>query len=190
MTVRLAKKRCVRPRFSRLCISSILILICASGCVRFGKPPTPRPGPRLRSPEAWLTPLPWDELSRVTAPHGDIDAVLVTRGDTGPPMGQPADPTNLHVVRRGDGIPRDPVIPPFPVMSNPELDRLYAETPFRGFDVRLPRLSWLDDTTLLLEAKKADVRQQKTTKTLLISGKERRIDIRYSIDRQYQFIEE
>lgn len=133
------------------------------------------------SPQAMITPLPWVELGRSTSPDGIVDAVLVTRKDSGPPLYLVGDPTNVFVLPHQAVVPRDP---PYPITNNQVLiEKGRTRRPFQAYDAIEPRVSWQDDKVLLIGARKAEVHLREDSHEITTDeGVRRRISIRYFVE--------
>lgn len=129
-----------------------------------------------------MTPLPWIELHRKSSPDNEVDAVLVTRKDSGPPLYLIGDPTDLYLVPHGQEVPREPPYSPYHSKED-AIAKVRAMTPFHGYDVVDPRLAWQDKNNLLVGVKRGEIHQRKDSHDVDI-GKAavRRVIIRYFIE--------
>jgi hypothetical protein len=159
---------------STLKLLLLLASVCLSGCDRR---PSPKPGNLSAMP--WITPLPWDVLQRVSSPDGLIDAVLVTRPDSQPPVNLGVDPTDLYLVPHKMEVPREA---PYPLdsRSHAHRKRVRAETPFHAYEVEGIAAEWKDNQTLRIRARRAVVHDCDPIKEVFIEGEKRLINIEYS----------
>lgn len=135
--------------FIKSLIFSVLIPFFLWGCERHQQSQTLSE----IEPVPTLTPLPWVETSRLPNPTGEIDAVLVTRPDSGPPRYLTGDPTEIHLVPRGDIVANES---PFAVDRIQEhVRKTKALTPFIAYDVQEMSLAWAGPWALHVEAKSA-----------------------------------
>lgn len=136
-----------------------------------------------QSPEVWSSPLPWTEVCRVTSPDNSIDAVLVTRPDSGPPDYLLANPTDLFIVESGKEIEREPATRLSSGRSIPyELAKFRERMPFHSYDAKGTSLRWKDDATLLVGAKEAIVYKKDGSFQVNVAGTTRKISIDYFIE--------
>lgn len=80
---------------------------------------------------AWKLHPPWREISRISSPDGKVDAVLVTRPDSDPPIYLGPDPTDLRLVPKAQVISRDPMA--HTLSSQEEIDRQRLKYSFRAY---------------------------------------------------------
>ena len=128
-----------------------------------------------------MTPLPWIEISRESSPDGQVDAVLVTRRDSGPPQYLVSDPTDLYLVPRGVEVPREPPYPPYNVAPRP-IEKIRAQTPFHGFEVIDPVIVWRGNTLLRVGAKKGEIHKRASEHTVNVGGQPVTVQIEYYIE--------
>lgn len=139
-------------------------------------------------------PSEWVEQARVTSPDGKLDAVIVHADPTEALQTAPAEGPSKLVPVEGKGETESRVLSvrvvpkgakterarPFPFPTSQFMDRLAEQSAFVSSYTPEVKVSWADDSTLLIQSGPARVVHQAQEITLADGAASRRVSVTYS----------